>query len=127
MIISTVHVMKRITLLLILLRLIIQLDHVCQLRNINPLTEDYKMYKILLLVIKKQQIIKSSKHNRSLCHLLKKSLHHVIILYCISSPSSTDIFIVYILSYYIIIVSCLYAVPQGNVPFSENGNEENII
>ena len=85
------------------------------------------MYKIFLLVIKKQQIIRSSKHSRSLCHPLKKSLRHVIILYCVSSLRPILlIFIVYIFTY-IIILSCLYAVRQGNVLFKENGKEENAL
>jgi hypothetical protein len=34
---------------------------------------------------------------------------------------------VYIFTYYIIILSCLYAVRQGNVLFKENGKEENAL
>ena len=77
---------------------------------------------------KKQQIIRSSKHSRSLCHPLKKSLRHVIDIVLCQFPeaNSTDIFIVYIFTY-IIILSCLYAVRQGNVLFKENGKEENAL
>ena len=48
-----------------------------------------------------------------------------IILYQFPEANSTDIFIVYIFTYYIIILSCLYALRQGNVLFKENGKEEN--
>jgi len=50
-----------------------------------------------------------------------------IVLYQFPEANSTDIFIVYIFTYYIIILSCLYAVRQGNVLFKENGKEENAL
>jgi hypothetical protein len=46
-----------------------------------------------------------------------------IILYQFPEANSTDIFIVYIFTY-VIILSCLYAVRQGNVLLKENGKEE---
>jgi hypothetical protein len=49
-----------------------------------------------------------------------------IVLYQIPEANYTDIF-VYIFTYYIIILSCLYAVRQGNVLFKENGKEENAL
>jgi hypothetical protein len=50
-----------------------------------------------------------------------------IVLCQFPEANSTDIFIVYICTYYIIILSCLYAVRQGNVLFKENGKEENAL
>ena len=49
-----------------------------------------------------------------------------IVLYQFPEANSTDIF-VYIFTYYIIILSCLYAVRQGNVLLKENGKEENAL
>jgi hypothetical protein len=49
-----------------------------------------------------------------------------IVLYQFPEANSTDIF-VYIFTCYILILSCLYAVRQGNVLFKENGKEENAL
>ena len=49
-----------------------------------------------------------------------------IVLCQFPEANSTDIFIVYIFTY-VIILSCLYAVRQGNVLFKENGKEENAL
>ena len=124
--------MKLIILLLILLRLIIQLDHVPGMSIMKNKTPDRRLNNVQNISISdkkatnykikqtQQVTVPSSEEIIASCNNI------VLYQFPHSEANSTDIF-VYIFTYYIIILSCLYAVRQGNVLFKENGKEENAL
>jgi hypothetical protein len=90
--------------------------------NLNRINNNVKIISVLVLwyfLWQTQQVtVPSSEEIIASCNN--------IILYQFPEANSTDIFIVYIFTY-VIILSCLYAVRQGNVLFKENGKEENAL